>query len=356
MFVRWVHGGEALLLLLQNPPLDDKVFQRGVNRRTGHFTSDTATILEVPEGGPTLDVSRDGTTIAFAGAQVFPTELTAMERVGGRVTSRTLKSVTGSNGSPTLSPDGRTIAWAHSDPQGATANVYLIPFDSGAERRLTTGKFFGGAGWLRDQRLVTMQVLGDPGQFLVVDLSGAQPRPFGPAGASGSPWRLQWLGDSQYLLEHTSPRHLLVLDSAGSTRDSLMVPDTLGQLLTATPDGRQVWFNRESVTRRRVLSLDLLTKRVKVAFYAPPKSFPVGWANDGYYVVTLSEDTASAPALSRVNSNGTLTQIATLPKGCDFVMSDKSLSMSRDGSRFVCVRRYPVKRDILLQRGFDLGR
>jgi hypothetical protein len=301
MFVRWVHGGEAVLLLLQNGPLDDKVFKRGVDRRTGRFTSDTATVLEVPAGGPTLDVSRDGTTIAFAGHQIFPTELTAIERVGGRVTSRILKSFTGWNGSPTLSPDGRTIAWAHSDPDGATANVYLIPFDSGAERRLTTGHFLYGAGWLRDHRLVTMEVQGGPGQFVVVSLSDAQPRPFGPAGTSGSPWRLQRLGDSLYLLEHTTPRHLLILDSAGSIRDSLVVPDTLGQLLTATPDGQQIWFNRESVTGRRVLSLDLQTKQVKVAFNAPPNSFPVGWANDGYYVVTVPKDTPSWPALSRVN-------------------------------------------------------
>ena len=173
---------------------------------------------------------------------------------------------------------------------------------------------------------------------------------------SGSPWRLQRLGDSLYLLEHTTPRHLLILDSAGSIRDSLVVPDTLGQLLTATPDGQQIWFNRESVTGRRVLSLDLQTKQVKVAFNAPPNSFPVGWANDGYYVVTVPKDTPSWPALSRVNPKGTLTQIATLPKGCDFVTSDISLSMSRDGTRFVCVRRYAVKRDIVLQRGFDLGR
>ena len=47
-------------------------------------------------------------------------------------------------------------SWGHSDPEGSTANVYLIPFDSGAERRLTTGKFFGGGHWLRGQRLVTM--------------------------------------------------------------------------------------------------------------------------------------------------------------------------------------------------------
>jgi hypothetical protein len=136
----------------------------------------------------------------------------------------------------------------------------------------------------------------------------------------------------------------------------LVVPDSLGRLLTATPDGQQIWFNRQSVTGRRVLSLDRQTKQVKVAFNAPPTSFPVGWANDGYYVVILPKDTASSPALSRVNPNGTLTQIATLPKGCDFVTSDLSRSMSRDGTRFVCVRRYAVKRDIVLQRGFDLGR
>jgi serine/threonine protein kinase/DNA-binding SARP family transcriptional activator/Tol biopolymer transport system component len=345
--VRWVRGGDAVLLLLQGGATDDRVFRRGVDRRTGHFTSDTATLVEIPGGGPTFDVSRDGKTLVFASEASTPTELTAIERVGDRVTSRSLKSFTGSSNSPVLSPDGRTIAWSHSDPRGA--NLYLIPFDSGAERRLTNGQYFDSPVWLRDQRLVLKNGLGGPNQLVVVNPSDAQPRPFGPAQyTSGNPWYLQWLDDSLYALEQMNPHRLLILDSGGSTRDSLAVPDSLGQLLTVTPDRQQIWFLQ--LKRGRVYSLDRRTKLVKVAFDPPRNSLPLGWADDGYVLVMRPKGTASSPTLSRVNSDGTFRQIAILPTGCGGV------SMSRDGTRLVCMKRDAKRSDIWLQRGLDLGR
>ena len=351
-FVRWVPPGDAVLLLLQSEGSGDIVFRLGVDRRTGRFTSDTVTKVEIPIGGATFDVSRDRTTLAVVSEARTTTELTAVERVGGRFTARSLRSFTGRSGAAAWSPDGRTIALQQRDAQGQ--NLYLVPFEGGAVRPITSGRHhFDTPRWLRDGRLVFKGGLPST-QLFVVNLTGGQPRPFGPAGYStGDPWYLQWLDDSLYVVDQTDQHRLLVLDSSGSVRDTLSVPDTLGQLFAVTPDSRHLWFFDRVITKGRFYSLDRSTGLVKVAFEMPRNSFQLGWAGHDYLIATWPKPEASAPVIWRVNPGGTFTRVAVLPTECDFSLG--GLLMSRDGRRFVC-RRTDAKTDIWLLRGLNLSR
>lgn len=348
--VRWVPKGDAVLLLLQGGSADDIVFRLGVDRRTGHFTGDTVTRLTIPAGGATLDVSRDGTMLAFVSAARTTTEIMAMERGGGRVTVRSLLSVTGWSSVPQLSPDGRTIVLSRSDAQGR--NLYRIPFDGGEARPITsTRDHYATPVWLRDGRLVFKRGLPST-QLFAVNLNGGQPRPFGPAEyITGNPWYLQWLDDSLYVLDQRDQHRLLVVDSSGSIRDTMTVPDTLDHLVAVTPDARQVWFRGREFVQGRFYSWDRVTKLVKVAFVVPRNYGLLGWADDAYVVATWPRRGASSPTIWRVNGGGASTQMAVLPTECDL----GGLSMSRDGRRFVC-RRTDAKTDIWLLHGVDLGR
>lgn len=359
--VRWVRNSDALLLLLQGGASDDIVLRRGVDRRTGRFTSDSVTKLEIPVGGATFAVSRDGKTLAVVDGSSSTKQFMVMERVGDSVTSRSLLTFTGWSSTPALSPDGRTIALSRSDAQGT--NLYLIPFDGGPERPLTSGRDHVDAPvWLRDGRLVFKRGLPST-QLFVVDPRGGRPRPFGPSGyTTGNAWYLQWLDDSSYVLEQWDQHRLFVVDSSGSVRGSLTLPDTLDQLVAVTPDARQLWFLERNAESRRYYSLDRSTKLVtvdrstrlmRVAAHVPPNSQPVGWADDTYVFATWPNRAASRPKLWHVNSDGASSQITVLPTDCDFGSS--LISMSRDGRRFVCVRT-SAKRDIWLWRGVDLGR
>jgi len=348
-FVRWVPAGDAVLLQLQGSGSDEIVFRRGVDPRTGRFTRDTVTKVAIPPAG-LIDVSRDGTMLAFVDGASTTTELMAIERVGERLTARTLLRLTGPVGASAMSPDGHTIALSRRDAQGE--NVYVIPFEGGPPRPITSGRNrFIGPVWLRDQRLVFKRGLPDA-QLFVVNLTGGQPHPFGPAGyTTGNPWYLQWLDGSSYVLDQRDQHRLLVLDSSGAVRDTLTVPKTLDILFAATPDARHLWFFDHNYAKGRFYSLDRVTKTVKVAFDMPPLSLIVGWADDTYVFATWPKPTASSPTLWRVNSGGAYTKLAVLPADCDF----SGLSMSRDGRRFVC-RRTQAKTDIWLLRGLDLRR
>jgi hypothetical protein len=232
--------------------------------------------------------------------------------------------------------------------------MYLIPFDSAAERPVTfTGDHVDAPVWLRDGRLVFKKGLPSPGLF-VLNPTGGRPRPFGPAGyATGDPWYLQWLDDSLYVLDQRDLHRVFVLDSSGSIRHMVTVPDTLNQLLTVTPDARELWFFDRDLEKGRFYSLDRVTGAVKVAFDFPLRSNGgvVGWANGAYVFATWPKRTASAPTIWRVKSDGTTTRIVRLPADCDF----RSLTMSRDGRRFVCTKT-DTKRDIWLLHGLALRR
>ena len=355
--VRWVPGGDGVLLLLQGARSENSVFRRGVDRRNGRFTSDTATIVEIPRGGTTFGVSRDGTTLAYEGGGSITTEFIAMERDSGRFTARSLHTFTGRFTGPELSPDGQTIAFSRADALGE--NLYLVPFAGGPERPITSeADRHTSPKWLRDDRVVFKK--GQPStQLYVVNATGGRPRPFGPAGyTTGDPWYLQWFVDSMYVLDERDHHRVLVVDARGFIRDTLAVPDTLDQMFTVTPDARQLWFFEKGDVHaaRAFYSFDRFTKEVKLAFAAEkgragPGLF-LGWVDGAYFVARWPNPRAAgAPTVWRVNSDGTFTRTLDLPADCSF----RNLSMSRDGRRFVCSKS-DAKSDIWLLRGVNVGR
>jgi hypothetical protein len=142
----------------------------------------------------------------------------------------------------------------------------------------------------------------------------------------------------------------------------LTVPDSLDQLLTVTPDSRELWFFDHDLEKGLLYSMDRVTKAVKVAYTnqrlvtgpgAPrPNSGLLGWASSAYHIATWPNRQVSSPTVWRVNTDGTFTRIVEFAETCDFRFG---LSMSRDGHRFVC-KRTDAKTDIWLLRGVNLTR
>jgi hypothetical protein len=162
---------------------------------------------------------------------------------------------------------------------------------------------------------------------------------------------LQWLGDSLYVLDQRDLHQVLALDASGSIRDTLAVPDSLGELFAATPDGRELWFlSTDPHYGGRMHRLDRETGKVNtVTFAGTPGTYGLlGWANGAYYVATRSKP-SSSPTIRRLNSDGTFTQGVELPADCI------GLSLSRDGRRLVCSKT-DQKSDIYLLRGVNLKR
>jgi dipeptidyl aminopeptidase/acylaminoacyl peptidase len=153
---------------------------------------------------------------------------------------RQLTQGPGSDSSPRLSPDGRTVAFL--SDRGGAMQVYLLSLEGGEARQL--GQFDGGpsaVGWAHDNRtlIVTAAVSVDPDWR---GARGSHPAPRGPKAAEVA-WKLPYKSDG---LGYTLAReiHLFTLDAqTGESRQLTDGPfDVLG--CHASSDSRQIAYVR----------------------------------------------------------------------------------------------------------------
>jgi TolB protein len=178
-------------------------------------------------------------------------------------------SQTALNITPTFSPDGRTLAFAHSDERGTdiyTANV----LERCCAQRLTVGRFadnlsptFSPDG----RRIAFISTRAGPPQLYVMAADGTDqellaPFDFGATGSSNAP---EWSPDGASVVFHRevsgSPQIFLV-DVAGR-RVRQLTSSGRNEDPTWAPDGRHVAFISDRSGRRQIWIVDIETGRVR---------------------------------------------------------------------------------------------
>lgn len=178
-------------------------------------------------------------------------------------------SQTALNITPAFSPDGRTLAFAHSDERGTdiyTANVT----ERCCAQRLTVGRYadnlsptFSPDG----RRIAFISTRAGPPQLYVMAADGTDqellaPFDFGATGSSNAPewspdgasvvFHREVSGSPQIFLVDVSGRRVRQLTSSGRNEDP-----------TWAPDGRHVAFISDRSGRRQIWILDVDTGRVR---------------------------------------------------------------------------------------------
>ncbi len=178
-------------------------------------------------------------------------------------------SQTALNITPAFSPDGRTLAFAHSDERGTdiyTANVT----ERCCAQRLTVGRYadnlsptFSPDG----RRIAFISTRAGPPQLYVMAADGTDqellaPFDFGATGSSNAPewspdgasvvFHREVSGSPQIFLVDVSGRRVRQLTSSGRNEDP-----------TWAPDGRHVAFISDRSGRRQIWILDVETGRVR---------------------------------------------------------------------------------------------
>jgi TolB protein len=178
-------------------------------------------------------------------------------------------SQTALNITPAFAPDGRTLAFAHSDERGTdiyTANV----IDRCCAQRLTVGRYadnlsptFSPDG----RRIAFISTRAGPPQLYVMAADGTDqellaPFDFGATGSSNAP---EWSPDGASVVFHrevsASPQIFLV--DVGARRVRQLTSSGRNEDPTWGPDGRHVAFISDRSGRRQIWIVDVETGRVR---------------------------------------------------------------------------------------------
>ncbi len=178
-------------------------------------------------------------------------------------------TATALNITPTFSPDGRLVAYAHSDENGT--DVYLANVaDRCCAQRLTVGRFadnlsptFSPDG----RRIAFVSTRAGPPQIYVMATDGTDqellaPFDYGATGSSNAPewspdganvvFHREVTGSPQLFLVDVSGRRVRQLTSAGRNEDP-----------TWGPDGRHITFVSDRSGIRQLWVIDVETGRVR---------------------------------------------------------------------------------------------
>ncbi|MFL5401647.1 MAG: hypothetical protein ACJ8BF_02390 [Gemmatimonadales bacterium] len=178
-------------------------------------------------------------------------------------------SQTALNITPAFAPDGRMLAFAHSDERGTdiyTANVV----DRCCAQRLTVGRYadnlsptFSPDG----RRIAFISTRAGPPQLYVMAADGTDqellaPFDFGATGSSNAP---EWSPDGASVVFHRevsgSPQIFLV--DVGARRVRQLTSSGRNEDPTWAPDGRHVAFISDRSGRRQIWIVDIETGRVR---------------------------------------------------------------------------------------------
>jgi TolB protein len=175
----------------------------------------------------------------------------------------------GLNITPTFSPDGKTLAYAHSDENGT--DIYTVNVvDRCCSQRLTVGRYadnlsptFSPDG----RRIAFVSTRAGPAQIYVMGADGTDqellaPFVFGVSGASNAP---EWSPDGANVIFHRevdrSPQIFVV--SVGSRTVQQYTSAGRNEDPTWSPDGRHFAFISDRSGVRQIWVMDTETGRVR---------------------------------------------------------------------------------------------
>lgn len=189
--------------------------------------------------------------------------------LSGGAASRVPGSETGLNITPAFAPDGRILAFAHSDERGT--DIYTADVNARCcSQRLTVGRYadnlsptFSPDG----RRIAFISTRAGPPQLYVMAADGTDqellaPFDFGVTGSSNAP---EWSPDGANVVFHRevtgSPQIFLV--DVGARRVRQLTSSGRNEDPTWAPDGRHVAFISDRSGRRQIWIVDVETGRVR---------------------------------------------------------------------------------------------
>jgi serine/threonine protein kinase/Tol biopolymer transport system component len=342
---RWSPTGDGLYLLRTSRGRTQDVAKVAIDPKSGQAEGPVSVLLNGLQAGDYFTVSADGTRLAYLRSQYYSNLWVAEVQTpdkpkgaGKEPQTRPLTSGTSTFDSPTISPDGKWIAYV------SDGHIYRMPMEGGVQTQLTfsSSTDFSPA-WSPDgKRIAFGSGEGGVCRVWIVDADGANRRQFGKTQLQAFPSaQIAWSPGRQILYQNVGFRNFNILDPETGAEKPLTHKER-GYPFSPkySPDGKNVvvsWQQRLLMeTRLWVISLiDNSETPLKGGELETGYLTPAGWSLDGRLIyASIGNKMVSIPA-----GGGVLRTVFMSPREiasdseCGYRCS--SAGVSADGKKFV---------------------
>jgi len=291
--------------------------------------------------------SADGSQLAYTRTQDY-WNLWLVESAGTAVNARQrpLTSGTLSCVSPSISPDGRWIAFTIGSR--TRSNVYKMSIDGSQPVQLT---FFEAArstspAWSPDgRRIAFISNQGGASKVWLINGDGGTAHSLDKTDASNTNYELAWFPSPEIIYQQPGLHNLRRLKVETQEEKPLLSADSEGWLVSQpiySPDGKKIaiGWNRPP-PGVWVIMLDKYSERLVY----PGPNVPLGWSSDGNFIYTYKVGEGEIFQTPLGDSKGSKS-VVSMPGALS------SGTVSRDGRKIV-VSLLEVKSDVWLMEDFD---
>jgi Tol biopolymer transport system component len=344
----WSPRGDAIYYLEIRGHVADLV-KLPVDPRSGTQRGEPVVLLSGVDGP--ISISADAKRLLhqqeLSWSNLWLVDLEGTEH-GESPATKKLTSGTSRVSMPSISPDGKLIAFSMS--VGEEDHIFTMPIDGGRPRQLTHAtRLNHHPVWSPDgKRIAFSSSDGKELRLSVVDAGGGVPRTFASI-LMGSD--LAWAPGDRILYHKPGNRNYLVFDPESGEEVPLIHNSSVGWIFDATysPDGDKVavcWHRYEAELGRKRQSLWVVSVEDSSQFHVSTMDLePLRWSPDGEWI--YARVSRSSPICRIRGTGGAVDTLATLP--FDDI---GGLSMSTDGKTLVCAV-WERQFDIWLIENFD---
>ena len=343
---RWSPTGDAIYYLR---PVGDTT--ELVRLPVSAASTESSVIVSGLRTGGYFTLSADASKLTYTQKQYYSNLWSAEFPASGAVakTEKSLTSGTLQSGDPSISPDGRSVAFvmSRSDTEG---NVYKMSIDGGQTTQLT---FFDAAvssspAWSPDGlRIAFVCNQGGTAKVWTVNADGSSVRALDKTNPSDTNYALAWAPSTEIIYQQPGLHNLRRLNVDTQEEQAILPKDSNGWLTSRpvfSPDGTSIAINWNRPDDDGVWVINL--KKYSERFVGPRHYSPFGWSSNGNFIYAFIPEGGREIIPINLGDSQKSKPIITMRGPID------SAAVSPDGRKII-VSVTEMKSDVWLMKNFD---
>jgi Tol biopolymer transport system component len=332
---RWSSKGDAIYYLLSQGLTKD-LMKIKVDPATGTAKGIPVVIQIGLQAGDLFTLSKDNKHCLYTRELSYSNLwLVSYEDKGSTKAVKTKQLTTGTSSfsSPSISPDGKKIAFRMGNP--TQGNIFVMPTEGGQIEQLT---FFNSDNnspvWSPDGKEIAFgSNQNGIARVWRTSANGGTPRPFDKSELSADGFLLTWSPGFNILYQRPGNRNFHFLNPNTEEEWPLVKNDSVGYMFDPrySPDGKRVavYWNRKIPRKIGIWIISLVDS--SQIFIRSQVLDPIEWSSDGNWVYAW-DWYAQSPEILMINaSNGKAEKFVTLP-----FANVGYISMHQNGKKIVC--------------------